>query len=1369
MANGSYIGKISALVTASTSDLSRKLRDGAKDVDRFSNSVRAQFDRASRSAENSLNQIFTPLQRLQRALTAGRSSTLNILTEDQVRRLQQSVSLAEQINKPLASAARAFQNLSADAAIAFAPALVRAQEAAIQLSNTLAETGQVGTTQFNQAQRAVERTAEAIQRLNSLQRASAAGLTGNEAQFVNPRALEEINAAAAASQRVGALPASQREDPGLRERVRQLAQFRQQIVETAAQVESLELSPDVDQTALESARRRLEQIIETTRRARLELENLPATTRGFTLAGAAPQRQGLGLFGAQSGNEAQRAVQQARELDAEFKKLPASAQAGIGSLAGIADRLASEVAETGSGTENLNAVLAVLAQRIAAAAAEASEFSRISAAADAAAARITSLAAATEQALGTASPTVDSLEKEFRELLATISRTAGSQAGSFEPLTREILELFAAAVGGADNLDQLAQKIERLRVQSAGGRLNILQGFDADAERAQRALDEVAQSRNSIADRLLSAGGGQGVAGLNLGIDEREIRAVGGEIQFLQDRLSTLTDDLRGPSVAALQRYRQVVSDTFRRGAQNTDQGREAIARARREVVALAADVLRVKPTRLGEQLKRAGDVGRAGFGNLSLGIQQAAFAIDDFFSVSGGLDQRIRAAGNNISQLGFVLGGTAGLIAGISVSIGAQLVAGLINVASGSTDARDSAKALNDALAEQKRLADEVTQSFDQLIGSALQSSFDRTLSRFERLNEQLEELAEKIDQLSTARLSDLDPAVVFERVRQAQLNRRLLEATSVGEVIAIQRELEASQRREQAAAAAATQRPAPTAAEVEANLSGGVDVLEQLRRNERLFANAGIPLAVGVRALRAAPDAVERVFGEDAARTFTELTGVRSNAAQQQTIDVLNQSLADFQAAGNDQERLDALNRAADELSNAIASSGLLDTPQRLAFQNILEEVQRQIASIADPEVRRANEIFIQATKTASEASQIIADSRERLSEEFGDFGSFIADDLARAQESLEETAQRLSSARERGDADRVAALQAEINAQRAVVDALASAERSTIRFAGVLERLSNSLARVVASESQAAALSARRAANRARGLADEGLGLPEDAGFAQRQRERSEQAARQSQIEQQRVEAQNRLERDLFERRARAGQIDPETRDLLEERDRLQQEFEEAQANGDRARARGALERRIRIDQELDRRFEDSAEGRRASARADRFDQREAARQAAIEQIARGRSLGQTPAEQAARQLQQDLSDLSAAFDDTVEGILDSAGGRPDAARAELDAARADFEADRQRLVDERLRQQAPGIFGLADEVANAIVSGPSRAALQATDVSTVEGSRELNRLIRGDDSARDQNIVELQRQSAILERIARGVEEPAPVAN
>ena len=70
---------------------------------------------------------------------------------------------------------------------------------------------------------------------------------------------------------------------------------------------------------------------------------------------------------------------------------------------------------------------------------------------------------------------------------------------------------------------------------------------------------------------------------------------------------------------------------------------------------------------------------------------------------------------------------------------------------------------------------------------------------------------------------------------------------------------------------------------------------------------------------------------------------------------------------------------------------------------------------------------------------------------------------------------------------------------------------------------------------------------------------------------------------------------------------------------------------------------------------------------------------------------------------------------------------------------------------------MRQTAPAIFGMADAVQNAVLQGPSRAALQASDVTTMQGAQELNRLIRGDDSARNVDTVELQKQTAELQKL------------
>jgi hypothetical protein len=67
---------------------------------------------------------------------------------------------------------------------------------------------------------------------------------------------------------------------------------------------------------------------------------------------------------------------------------------------------------------------------------------------------------------------------------------------------------------------------------------------------------------------------------------------------------------------------------------------------------------------------------------------------------------------------------------------------------------------------------------------------------------------------------------------------------------------------------------------------------------------------------------------------------------------------------------------------------------------------------------------------------------------------------------------------------------------------------------------------------------------------------------------------------------------------------------------------------------------------------------------------------------------------------------------------------------------------------------------------DERQNALLQGPSRAALNVSDVSTSQGQSELTRLLRGDDPAKDVNLAELQRQTQALEDIKNTLKDANP---
>jgi hypothetical protein len=146
-------------------------------------------------------------------------------------------------------------------------------------------------------------------------------------------------------------------------------------------------------------------------------------------------------------------------------------------------------------------------------------------------------------------------------------------------------------------------------------------------------------------------------------------------------------------------------------------------------------------------------------------------------------------------------------------------------------------------------------------------------------------------------------------------------------------------------------------------------------------------------------------------------------------------------------------------------------------------------------------------------------------------------------------------------------------------------------------------------------------------------------------------------------------------------------------------------------------------------------------------------------------RGLDLFDTPAQRAAREAEQGILDIAAAFDEQIRGLLDANGGLPNAdILAQSDELRRQRDQAAAQFAEQQQRAAAPAIFNLADSVENAILQGPSRAALNASDISTQEGARELNRLLRGEDPARDNaNLQELQRQSQILEENNRILRE------
>ena len=1359
MANG-YIGKISAVVTANTSDLSRRLAAAQGDFNKFANRLELSIGAASRKAGDSIDGIFTRYQRLERSLRSALE--INLRTDREIKNIQQLVSVAEQINRPLASAASQAEKLGLGVQGAFLPALRAAQSEAERLSEALRGGGLISERAFASVEGTVNRTTQAIQRLTQAQQLAAQSFTGNELQFGNPRLFETLTANARTTQRAAALPASALVDGDIARQIRALDQYQNAAVEAAARVESLRLEPNVRPDVVLAAERRLQSIIETARRAGVQIEaaiaaaDAPAraAVRDFAITGQAQNFE-------QARSEAQR-------LLGEVSQLPSGRSAFSGRLAQLDDIIAAgDLNELEQARRLIADIQSSLAERRRLDLIDREQLQAANQLAD----RIRAIDDAWDFAVRGIPASAEQIDREFQSLAARIGSLGIEDRLDLDPLIRDFaasvraggplvqqfqrllalrqrlegiesppaaadrirrltgnLNIDSTPVPGVFNeqaqrdIDALAGRVGQVRqqletlpnsiraqfipaLQQAAAQLTALQNSPrATAEEidsARQSVDRLAQSA-SAASRALDfsdrfGGGARGFSGI---FQDQALRGFTSQLEILQGVISRVSADARGPALASFARLRDVISTAFRSGTLEAEATQSRIRQLTAEAVEAAAAVSGIGRRTLNRQLERAGDIGRAGFDRFGLAVQQAAFAIDDFFSVTGGLDQRIRAVGNNLTQLGFILGGTAGLVTALAVTVGSQAVLGLIKFARGGAESADIAKALNSRLETQKRLAQEVSESFSSLAGDLADGAFSAAAKQADELGKKITGLIAKLRGLRDETASTLDPNVFLFEGRRVSLERRLEAADTVPLAAARQARLRNAERQVREARQEARRQDPIGREEIE-------DVI-----------NASY--GAGVSTFRLPQGAGDQKILEILERREYTLAKTVDSWLATFLMPFEQADARQFIVAVRDaRQRLDA---------------GIADSVRGIAEGAISTSGRRFQAASS-----RAVSLLEQARRDAGETNatrsiQAAGEADARRSEE-------LFQQLGRAVSAGRENEARAAAAGIAALADSAAAREREA---RAALDAA----RASARFAEVLGRFSE-LNNTIFGDLAGAAEQARRDAVQASGTASAGLTRSDDATFA---------AIRSSRLQDELAAARDRrtlIERQISTDRRRFEQEspDPEIRRLAEEAARARS-LAESETASDFAKSQ-ARERQIVLDQQLERRFAESGRGQALQAQLD-----EADRQArvAIERdglITRGREIALTEGQRAARELDANLRAINAAFDDQVRQLE---ARDPFADAAGINAQRqAAIEQARQ----DAFRSAAPAIFGLADAVQNAILQGPSRAALEATDVSTVEGARELNRLLRGDDAARNQDLVQLQREAnRLLQVIADG---------
>jgi chromosome segregation ATPase len=482
-----------------------------------------------------------------------------------------------------------------------------------------------------------------------------------------------------------------------------------------------------------------------------------------------------------------------REAEAAFAKLQMKANVGLptGSSQRSLDLLVAKLNEAIITTENLaNAQDEAKSRAAAAAESEIANFIRVQQAAKAAEAeRLTQSQKVADSEIANSIRVQQAAKAAEAERLAQAQKVADSQIANF---------IRVQQAAKAAELERQAQS-----QRAADSEIAMLIRREQAARDAARGGPRGAQSRE-----FQQSFGGSGAAGLNLGLDQRALQGYNAELQILQGAIGRASAEARGPAVAAFERLRNAVATAFDEGNIDSRAMRMQLAAIRTEAIAAAAAAGGVRVGSLTRDVARAGDVGRGGFDKFSLGLNQAAFAIDDFMSSTGGLEFKLRAISNNITQLGFVVGGTAGLFVGLGAVIAGQAAVGIIKWINNGRTAEDQTKALNEALARQKSLVEELAEAFRSLGDSMSRGTLSAAGEQAADFSRQIEEIKKKQAEVRKNRVADLDPKVQQERAEQNKLNSQLEKETDPGRRIAITREMADSQRRERDASSAATAR---------------------------------------------------------------------------------------------------------------------------------------------------------------------------------------------------------------------------------------------------------------------------------------------------------------------------------------------------------------------------------------------------------------------------------------------------------------------------------------------------------------------------------------------------------------------------------
>ena len=197
--------------------------------------------------------------------------------------------------------------------------------------------------------------------------------------------------------------------------------------------------------------------------------------------------------------------------------------------------------------------------------------------------------------------------------------------------------------------------------------------------------------------------------------------------------------------------------------------------------------------------------MGFGGMASFQLAMQQGLFAIDDFMSSTGGIEFKLRAIGNNISQLGLNIGqsglipgltATGGLFLGMGTMMLAHTIPALLKYANIiEDDAIPAGDILNESL---KRQESRSSESYKELGKSLRQLGMSgEGLKGLER-SETLEDLATRSIDAPKEQITMFNPEVIKSKQRQASLEKRLSESPDLNKATVLKAALNREKQKE-------------------------------------------------------------------------------------------------------------------------------------------------------------------------------------------------------------------------------------------------------------------------------------------------------------------------------------------------------------------------------------------------------------------------------------------------------------------------------------------------------------------------------------------------------------------------------------------